>query len=73
MEMQPRQEYFYGFPQSVWIPGKHGVPVAEPRSAPGGIAAARPVLPARPGVSERPNIPPAGQALSRKIFRFSEV
>jgi len=30
MEMQPRQEWFYGFPQSVWIPGKHGVPLVEP-------------------------------------------
>ena len=29
--------------------------------------------PTRPSASERPNIPPAGQALSRKIFRFSEV
>ena len=28
--------------------------------------------PTRPSASERPNIPPAGQALSRKIFCFSE-
>ena len=33
--MQPRQEYLYGFPQSVWIPGKHGVPVVEPDASKG--------------------------------------
>jgi len=36
--MQPRQEWFYGFPQSVWIPEKHGVPVVEP-DAPKGVFA----------------------------------
>ena len=33
--MQPRQEQFYGFPQSVCIPGKHGVPVMEPDASKG--------------------------------------
>ena len=73
MEMQPRQEWFYGFPQPAWIPEKHGVPAMEPDPPRGGFSAAQSVLPARSSVSERQNIPRRGQALAWKIFRFSEV
>jgi hypothetical protein len=38
-EIQPRHEWFYGLPWSMWIPENHGVPIPEPEFGALGFAA----------------------------------